>query len=115
MEPTARIGASIVVRGEIVAQEDVLIAGRVEGTIRIDGHRVIVAPGAQVVAEIHAREVAVSGQVLGNVTAGERVDLRETGDMQGDLVTPSLKMADGATFRGHIEMKDAKRRMALAS
>ena len=115
MEPTARIGASIVVRGEIVAQEDVLIAGRVEGTIRIEGHRAIVAPGAQVVAGIHAREVVVSGQVLGDVTAGERIDLRETADMQGDLVTPALKIADGAAFQGRVDMKDGKRRMALAS
>lgn len=115
MEPTARIGASIVVRGEIVAQEDVLIAGRVEGTIRIEGHTVTVAPGAQVVAEIHAREVVVSGQVLGNVTAGGRVDLRETADIEGDLVTPALKMSDGARFRGRVDMKDSKRRIALAS
>jgi cytoskeletal protein CcmA (bactofilin family) len=115
MEPTARIGASIVVRGEIVAQEDVLIAGRVEGTIRVEGHRVTVAPGAQVVANVHARDIVVSGQVLGNVTAGDRVDLRETADMEGDIVTPTLKMSDGATFRGRVDMKDGKRRMALAS
>jgi cytoskeletal protein CcmA (bactofilin family) len=115
MDTTARIGASIVVRGEIIAQEDVLIAGRVEGSIRIEGHRVTVAPGAQVVAEIHAREIVVAGQVLGNLTAGERVDLRETGDMDGDITTPSLKMSDGAAFRGRVDMKDAKRRMALAS
>ena len=48
MEATARIGASIVVRGEMIAQEDVLIAGRVEGTIRIEGHRVTVAPGGRI-------------------------------------------------------------------
>ena len=115
MEPTARIGASIVVRGELIAQEDVLIAGRVEGSIRIEGHRVTVAPGAQIVAEIHGREVVVAGHVLGNVSAGERVDVRETAELEGDLVTPALKMSDGATFRGRVDMKDAKRRMALAS
>lgn len=115
MEATARIGASIVVRGEMIAQEDVLIAGRIEGTIRIDGHRVTVAPGAQVVAAIHAREVVVAGQLLGNVAATERVDLRETADVEGDIVTPALKMADGATFGGKVDMKDSKRRMAIAS
>lgn len=115
MEPTARIGASIVVRGEMIAHEDVLIAGRVEGSIRIEGHRVTVAPGAQVVAEIHGREVVVAGRVVGNVSASDRVDVRETGEMEGDMVTPSLKMSDGATFRGRVDMKDAKRRMALAS
>jgi cytoskeletal protein CcmA (bactofilin family) len=116
MEPTAtaRIGASIVVRGEIVAQEDVLIAGRVEGSIRIEGHRVVVAPGAEVIADIHAREVVVSGHVLGNLS-GERIDLRETADLEGNLTTPVLKISDGATFRGRVDMKDGKRRMALAS
>ena len=115
METTARIGASIVVRGEMTAQEDVLIAGRIEGSIRIEGHRVTVAPGAQVIADIHAREVVVAGKVLGQVSASERVDVRETADMEGDVVTSSLKMADGAAFRGRVDMKDAKRRMALAS
>lgn len=115
MEPTARIGASIVVRGDITAQEDMLIAGRVEGSIRIEGHRLTVAPGAQVVADIHGREVVVAGRVQGNVSAAARVDVRETGDMIGDVVSPSLRMSDGATFRGRVEMKDAKRRMALAS
>lgn len=115
MEPTARIGASIIVRGELVAQEDVLIAGRVEGSIRVEGHRVIVAPGAEVTASIHAREIVVSGHVAGNVTAIERLDIRETADMKGDLVTPCLKMSEGAKFRGKVDMKDSKRRMALAS
>jgi cytoskeletal protein CcmA (bactofilin family) len=115
METTARIGASIVVRGEMTAQEDVLIAGRIEGTIRIEGHRVTVGPGAQVVADIHAREVVVAGQVLGNIFASDRVDLRETADMEGNVATPLLKMSDGAAFRGRIDMKDGKRRMALAS
>lgn len=115
MEATARIGVSIVVRGEITAQEDVLIAGRVEGSVRIEGHRLIVAPGAEVLANVHAREVVVSGHVLGSVAAGERIELRETADVEGDLATPSLKMTDGATFRGRVDMKDGKRRMALAS
>ena len=115
METTARIGASIIVRGELIAQEDVLIAGRVEGTVRVDGHRVTVAPGAHVAAEVHAREVVVAGHVRGNVGATERVDLRETAEVRGDVVTPALKMADGATFQGRVDMKDAKRRMALAS
>lgn len=115
MDSTARIGASIVIRGEVVAQEDVLIAGRVEGTVRVEGYRVTVAPGAQLVANIHARDIVVSGQVLGNVMAGERIELRETAEIEGDLVTPALKMSDGAAFRGRVDMKDSKRRMALAS
>ena len=112
---SARIGASIVIRGELIAQEDVLIAGRVEGAVRIEGHRVTIAPGADVAADIHAREVVVSGDLTGNMTVSERIELRETAYVQGDLVTPSLKMADGARFYGKVDMKDAKKRMAIAS
>lgn len=108
MESTALIGSSIVIRGEMLAQEDVTIAGRIEGTLRIDGHCVTVGAGAEILADIHAREIIVSGQVVGSLSA-DRIVLRESADIEGNLAAPALQVADGAGIRGRVEMPAPER------
>ena len=78
MQTAAHIGETIVIKGEVTASEDVIIAGRVEGSITVDGHVLTVAPGANVVADIHAADVIVHGQVFGAVTADRRIELSAT-------------------------------------
>jgi cytoskeletal protein CcmA (bactofilin family) len=116
MERTSEIGASIVVRGEILSNEDLIIAGRVEGSVEMAGHRLTINQGAALKAKVHAREVAVSGGLVGTIQAVERVDLQPTADVQGDVATPSLKMADGAHLKGQVEMPKTKAsKLQLAS
>lgn len=114
MESTALIGSSIVIRGEMLAQEDVTIAGRIEGTLRIDGHRVTVGAGAEILADIQAREIIVSGQVVGSLSAADRIVLRESADIEGNLDAPALQVADGAGIRGRVEMPAPKRAATAA-
>lgn len=108
MERTSEIGASIVIRGEVIATEDIVIAGRIEGTVQMEGHRLTVNKDAELNATIHAREIVVSGGVIGTIVAVERVELLPTAEVQGDITTPSLRMADGAGLMGRVEMDRSK-------
>ncbi len=107
MERTSEIGASIVIRGEVLAKEDLVVAGRIEGTIEMESHRLTVNKDAELKATVHAREIAVAGAVVGTLLAVERVELLQTGDVQGDVTTPSLRMSDGAILMGRVEMDKA--------
>lgn len=107
MERTSEIGASIVIRGEVRSQEDLLVSGRIEGTVEMNAHRLTVAQGADVQATIRARDVVVSGTVVGTVQAVERVVLQQTADVRGDVTTPALMMDDGAALKGRVEMDKA--------
>jgi cytoskeletal protein CcmA (bactofilin family) len=116
MERTSEIGASIVIRGEVVAKEDLVVAGRVEGRIDMEAHRLTINKDAALKATIHAREIVVAGGVVGTLLAVERVELLQTGEVQGDITTPSLRMSDGAGLVGRVEMdKAAKPNLQLAS
>ena len=98
------IGASVVIKGELSAKEDLTISGRVEGRIEVRDHVVRVGRDAQVNAEINARAVIVEGSVTGNVNATERIELLENGSVEGDIAAPKIAMAEGAQFRGKIDM-----------
>jgi cytoskeletal protein CcmA (bactofilin family) len=116
MERPAEIGSTIVIKGDITAQEDLVISGRVEGSISAEGHAVTVNEGAEVVAEVHARAITVAGQVMGHLSAGERLELRQTADVEGELSAPVLKVTDGAVFQGKAKTTgDAKPALQLAS
>jgi len=104
VSPSVTIGASVVIKGEVSAREDLTVAGRIEGKIEVRDHVVRVGREAQVNAEIAARAVIVEGNVKGNITATERIELSEHGVVEGDIVAPKIAMADGAQFRGKIEM-----------
>lgn len=104
VSPAVTIGASVVIKGEVSAREDLTVAGRIEGKIEVRDHVVRVGREAQVNAEIAARAVIVDGNVKGNITATERIELSEHGVVEGDIASPKIAMADGAQFRGKIEM-----------
>ena len=103
MERPAEIGSTIVIKGELTAAEDVVVSGRVEGTIVVTGHSVTVKEGAQLVADIQARTIVVSGQVVGDLVADERVTLEPTADVEGSMIAPALRIQDGGLFRGKAE------------
>src|ERR671918_33274 len=96
MEKSAEIGASVVIKGELTAREDIVIGGRIEGSVRIDGHSVTINAGAQVVADVDARTVVVGGQVVGAVCAADRIELRQTADVEGELEAPAIRIVEGA-------------------
>ena len=103
MHERAGVGSTVVIKGELTAQEDVVIAGRVEGVIDVLGHRVIVEPGAHVAGDITATGIVVGGTVEGSLTAEERIQVQAGADLQGEVSAPRVVVADGALVNGRIE------------
>ena len=101
---TARLGASLHVKGEISGNEDLLIDGSVEGLVQLDERKLTVGATAKVTADIIAREVVVYGTVKGNLRAKDRIEIKKDGSVNGDLTTSRISIEDGAYFKGSIEI-----------
>jgi len=99
------IGKSVVIKGELNGSEDLTIEGHVEGTIQLRDHVLTIGPNGRIKAQVFAKAVIVLGEVTGNVTASEKVDIRDNGSVDGDLVAPRVAIAEGAHFRGSVDMQ----------
>ncbi len=97
-------GQSIVIKGDISGSEDLVIAGRVEGSITLNGKVLTLAAGSHVVGEIEAGTVVVSGKLEGTVEARERLDIKSTAVVDGQLSTALLIVADGSQITAKVEM-----------
>jgi cytoskeletal protein CcmA (bactofilin family) len=104
-EEKASIGKSIVINGELSGSEDLTIEGRVDGKIELRDHILTVGSNGRIKAQITAKAIVVLGQVTGNLTASEKVDIKETGSVEGDVVAPRVAIADGSHFKGSIDMQ----------
>lgn len=109
---SARLGASLQIKGHITGTEDLQIDGKVDGPITLKGHELTVGSTAQLNSEIHAGEVVVYGKVVGNLHARDRVDVKKDGSVIGDISTARISIEDGAQFKGRIEIDPAKSQAA---
>ena len=101
----AHIGKAVLIKGELSGSEDLYLDGEVEGTIELDRNCVTIGPNARIRAHIHAREVVIHGKVDGNVQGTERVELRRSAVLVGDISTQRISIEDGAYFKGGIDIK----------
>ena len=99
------IGKSVVIKGELNGSEDLTIEGHVEGTIQLRDHVLTIGPNGKIKAQVFAKAVIVLGEVHGNVTASEKVDIRDNGSVEGDIVSPRIAIAEGAHFKGSVDMQ----------
>jgi cytoskeletal protein CcmA (bactofilin family) len=99
------IGKSVVIKGELSGSEDLTIEGHCEGKIELRDNVLTIGPNGKIRAEIYAKSVIVLGEVVGNVTASEKVDIRDNGSVDGDIVSPRVAIAEGAHFRGSVDMQ----------
>ena len=99
----AWIGGSILVKGDVVSTQDLVIDGQVQGTIELGDNSLTIGPGASVVADLSANFVTISGKVHGNVIGSSRVELKSTASVEGDVTAPTFVMADGAALLGTVE------------
>jgi len=111
---TAWIGHSVVIEGRITSTQDLRIDGRVEGTIEVGDHLLTVGAGAAVKANLVARSILISGAVVGNVTATDRLDLQSTGSVEGDITAPRLVMVEGATVKGKVDASGTRAKKTQA-
>jgi cytoskeletal protein CcmA (bactofilin family) len=109
------LGPTVTLRGDLTADEDLAIEGQFDGTIHVNEHCVTVGPQGQVKADIQTSRVVVQGVVTGNITARERIEIRKTGRVMGDLVAPGISIEDGAYFKGSIEILREGERPAASS
>jgi len=100
----ARIGKTIVICGEVSGKEDLIVDGRVEGTVSLAENRLTIGPNANVAADLTAKDVLVLGRVQGNVIASGRVELRAGCNLEGDIRALRLAVEDNAVFRGKVDL-----------
>lgn len=105
----AWIGQQVFVKGDVLATGDLVIDGKVEGTIELGGHSLTIGEGAAVTANLVAKTVTISGEVKGNVTGNAAVELRATGIVEGDITAPRFAMEDGAILHGRVDAAGNKR------
>jgi cytoskeletal protein CcmA (bactofilin family) len=99
------IGKSVVIKGELSGSEDLTIEGQVEGKIELKDHLLTIGPNGRIKAQVFAKTVIVLGEVNGNVSASEKVEIRDGGSVDGDIVSPRVAIAEGAHFRGSVDMQ----------
>lgn len=100
----ARIGKSLSIKGDISGNEDLYVDGEVHGKIDLKGHHVTIGPNGQVHADVTARGITILGHLQGNLRAEEKVDIRQTGTVEGELITVGISIEEGAVFRGSIDI-----------
>jgi len=105
----ATIGPSISIRGEVTGSEDLLIEGRIDGSVSLESHAVAVGTEGRVHAGITGRVITIEGEVEGDLTAQEQIVLRGTARVHGDIKAPRVVLEDGATFRGLVDMSATPR------
>lgn len=111
-ESSAAIGASIRIRGDVTGDENLVIQGHIEGTIKVQGHNVTISKTGRVKANIEANQIIVEGELQGDMFGDEKVIIRESGNVHGNIVAPRVTLEDGALFKGSIEMEPRQKGQA---
>jgi cytoskeletal protein CcmA (bactofilin family) len=97
-----------VLRGELTGNEDLYLDGEVEGNINLRDHKLVIGPNGKIKATITARDVVVHGRVEGNINSSDRVELKRSCSLIGDVTTQRIVIEDGAFFKGAIDIKEHK-------
>ena len=101
----AHIGKSVLIKGELSGSEDLYVDGEVEGNIDLHDHALTIGPHGRVRANVRARDVVIHGKVDGNVQGTDRVELKRSAVLVGDISTQRISIEDGAYFKGAIDIK----------
>ena len=99
------IGKSVIIKGELSGSEDLTIEGKVDGEIELRDHILTIGPNGKIKAQVFAKSVIVMGSVKGNITATDKINIRENGSVDGDINAPTIAISEGAQFRGSIDMQ----------
>lgn len=98
------IGPSIEIKGTVTGDEDLVIQGKVEGSVELGAHELTVGESGRVKADITARTVRIDGEVAGDIRGNEKVVISKSGNVRGNIIAPRMTLEDGAIFKGSIDM-----------
>jgi cytoskeletal protein CcmA (bactofilin family) len=101
----ANIGKSVVIKGEISGSEDLYFDGEIEGSIDLRNHSLTVGPNGKVKASVNAKSIVIQGKVDGSVTASDRLDLRKSAVVTGDVSTQRIAIEEGAFLKGKVDIQ----------
>jgi cytoskeletal protein CcmA (bactofilin family) len=110
----AHIGKSVIIRGELSGSEDLYLDGEVEGNIDLHNHNLVIGPNGRVRANVQAKDVVIHGKVDGNVTGVEKVELKKSAMVNGDINTQRIVIEDGAFFKGAIDIRKTEGKVEAA-
>ena len=114
-DSVANIGESIVFKGDLSGQEDLVLEGMVEGRVELPDNQLTIGAKGRANAELNAKTIVVVGRVTGNVRASERIEIQASGIVEGDVSAPCLVVAEGAVVNGSIEMGASKKSLLPAA
>jgi cytoskeletal protein CcmA (bactofilin family) len=104
----AIIGPTLKIQGEVSGEEDLLIQGQIDGKISVKGQSVTIGKSGKVQADIHAKIIRVEGRVRGDLFGLQEIVIEASGDVEGNLVAPSVRLENGSRFKGSIDMESAR-------
>ena len=104
----AVVGPTLKIDGEISGEEELLVQGQIDGKIVVKGQGVTVGKAGKVRADIHARSIRIEGRVRGDLFGQQEIVIETSGDVEGNLVAPSVRLENGSRFKGSIDMERAK-------
>lgn len=101
---TSVIGSSITLRGDISGEENLVVKGKIEGTLNLPANDIQIDPEGRVKADLMAKKISVAGKVRGNLSGSERVVIQKSGEVEGNIIAPRVVLEDGCKFKGAVEM-----------
>ena len=104
---SANFGSSIRIEGTLTGNEDLTIDGKLRGKIKLSGHALTIGPNGKIEASLRAKSIIVEGEVKGNITADDKIQITADGSVVGDLRAPRIALDDGACFAGSVDMSKA--------
>ncbi|MEJ2567215.1 MAG: polymer-forming cytoskeletal protein [Gammaproteobacteria bacterium] len=100
----AMIGPSIHIKGDVIGEESLVIQGQVEGSVTLKQNNLIIGQEGKVTATVHGQTITIEGTLKGDVFGNERVIIKKTGDIRGNISAPQVSMEEGAKFKGSMDM-----------
>jgi cytoskeletal protein CcmA (bactofilin family) len=104
LKERATIGPSIIIKGTLAGEEDLMIQGQVEGKIDLKNNNITVGKNGRITADVYGKIISIEGEVEGNLFGEEKIVLRQSGVVRGNMTAPRVNLEDGAKFKGSIEM-----------
>jgi len=98
------IGKGMIIKGSLHSRQDVLVDGEIEGVLEVENCRLTIGPHGKAVANTRAREVDIHGELKGNVECTEKVSIRTSGRLEGDIRTAGIVIETGAYFKGRVDI-----------